>query len=63
MIEKSKDRGLAVLFQCPNCKAKKDAYLLYHEKDKQYSIASYSYYSGLFELQLGLDPKWIPPIR
>jgi transcription elongation factor Elf1 len=56
-------KRLAVHFQCPDCKAKKEAYLLYHEKDREYSIALCSGCDGMFELERGLVPKWVPPIR
>jgi uncharacterized protein YbaR (Trm112 family) len=55
---------LTIIFVCPNCKAKiEDAYLLWNEKEKQYTTSYCTRCEGVFELQLGLDPKWIPPIR
>ena len=54
---------LAVLFHCPDCKAKKDACLLLdREEDGEYTIALCYGCEGLFDLQRGLDPKRVPPI-
>jgi DNA-directed RNA polymerase subunit M/transcription elongation factor TFIIS len=57
--------SLVVLFQCPDCKAKKEAYLLQDREEDggEYSIALCSGCSGMFELQKGLDLKWVPPPR
>lgn len=56
---------LPISFVCPDCKAKKDAYLLTEKdhEDAEYTIAVCSGCAGLFDLQIGLDPKLVPPIR